>query len=486
MSNLSSPKFVFSSVVYIVVAKKTLFSLRSSQRHQQCYCTLFTSNLSSPFNCQRHHFVFEGASLLRVYILPFASSSLEGDPFFPSIESRISIMIFSKLLLFLLFTALIAICFADEQDTGETGVGDATTGNDNANETTAGYNAGDADDAGNTTATNTTVPASQSPAANSTQGTSNETTSESDSHLSSLYINTVKPGRGSPIITPVFKENSLVSSFNSCRLADDDSFRLDGSADCFEDDAFNDRLAFQITYHISGSVVQKAFEDHRPNLSLLGDSRNVAESTISGYSVDIPNSNAKVSISYGCKQDSDAEISLRLRLQFGDDDDSIIDIFWKKMCKSGLNDEIEFGYVVQDKDSGEEEHHEFGTDSDAPYIVSPGDVSTEIYLKVNTPGAQQEFLSPSVRAKNPQVVTVSVRGNHPKGGTLQGLLSTSFQVSYECLTKGSSDILVDVAIPPFQNLSTTYRKGMCFFNIFVLHMHHMLVQSELFHPMLSN
>lgn len=383
-------------------------------------------------------------------------------------------MIFSKLLLFFLLAVLITICSADQQDTEKSGVDDAATGDVTTGGSTEGENPGSADGVGDTNTPNGTDPTSQSSTANSTQDTPDGTAGGSGSRLSSLYINTVKPGRGSPISTPVFKENSLVSLFNSCHAADDDSTRLGGSADCFEDDAFNDRLTFQITYSISGSVIQKAFEDHPPNLTLLGESEDVAESVISDYSVDMKDSNAKVSISYRCKQNSDAEISLQLRLQFGDDDDSSIDIFWKKVCKSGPNEEIEFGYIVQDKDSGEKENHEFGKDSDAPYVVSPGDVSTEIYLKVSTPGAQQVFLSPYIHSMNSDVVTVSVRGNHPKGGTLQGLLPTSFQVSYECSRKGSSDILVSVAIPPFQNLTTTYRKGMYSIVLFVLRTHHVL------------
>lgn len=280
---------------------------------------------------------------------------------------------------------------------------------------------------------------------------------------------------------PIFKENGLFPPFNACRLAKDDSTRLDEAAECFKDDKYNDRIAFEATFRSSGPVVQKAFEDHPPNLILLDESEGVAESVISEKSVDLKNSNANVVVVYHCKQDSNADISLQLRLQLGDGDDNIIDIFWKKSCSSGPNEEMEFGYVIQDKDSDEVEHHEFGKDSDAPYVVSPGDVSTEVYLKVNEPGARQAFLAPLVYSKDPEVVTVSVRGNHPKGGILQGLSPTSFQISYECLTKGSSDILISVAIPPFQNVTTTYTKGMYFFfRVFLPHVGRKVIQCERF------
>lgn len=289
-------------------------------------------------------------------------------------------------------------------------------------------------------------------------GTKNATGSES-SPLSSLYINTVKPGLGSPMTDKVFKEGSLFGLFNACRTAEGDSTQISDSVVCFADDQYNDRLTFEMTYGVPGSGIERAFHDHPPVLQLLGNSAESAESDITENEVLVAASRAKVTVSYLCKKGSNSMISLQLKLQFGDSDETIVPIVWTKQCTSGVNSQLEFGYTVDDQASGDTKRHPFGSDADAPYVVPPSDVSTEVYAKLQQTGAQQQFLAPLVTSKDPEVVKVTVRGNHPNGGILKGLEMTLFQISYECLKKGSSDILVSVGIPPFQNLTSSWEKG---------------------------
>lgn len=279
------------------------------------------------------------------------------------------------------------------------------------------------------------------------------------SPLSSLYINTVKPGLGSPVTDKVFKEGALFGLFNSCRTAEEDSTQINDGVICFADDPFNDRLTFEMTYGVPGSDIERAFHDHPPILQLLGNSSESAESDITEKEVLVATSRAKITVSYLCRKGSDSMISLQLKLQFGTGDENTIPIVWTKQCASGVNSQLEFGYTVDGQASGDPKRHPFGSDADAPYVVPPSDVSTEVYAKLQQTGAQQEFLAPLVTSTDPEVVTVTVRGNHPNGGVLQGLEMTRFQISYECLKKGSSDIHVSVGIPPFQNLTSSWEKG---------------------------
>lgn len=291
-----------------------------------------------------------------------------------------------------------------------------------------------------------------------TNKTSPDTSLENSSVLSSLYINTVKPGLGSPVTERVFKDGALHGLFNSCRTVAVDSSAPD--AECFLDDQYNDRLTFEITYGVPGSDIESAFKANPPSLELLGDSSDSSSASISEYHVRAPTSNAEVTVKYYCKRDADSVIDLELKIQFGRDSDSIVTIMWKKNCSSGVNPQLEFGYTTDDHKTGEKLRHPFGSEADR-YVVPPSDVSTEVYAKLQQAGAQQEFLAPFVVSKDPSIVGVVVRGNHPNGGILQGLEMTEFQISYECVRKGSSDISVSVGIPPFDNVTSIWEKGTC-------------------------
>eukprot|EP00177_Eucheuma_denticulatum_P008787 GFKZ01015962.1.p1 GENE.GFKZ01015962.1~~GFKZ01015962.1.p1 ORF type:complete len:592 (+),score=79.64 GFKZ01015962.1:329-2104(+) len=314
------------------------------------------------------------------------------------------------------------------------------------------------DDGAGIASNNGTEPQPASPHPTSSSPDSDSNSTAPDSPMASLYVFMSKPGLGSSIATSVFKESHLVAPYNSCRLATGDSTRLDEKSDCFIDDEFNDRVTFEIIYRVHPAAIQKSFDNHPPALLMLGDSAQNAESNISSTVVELADSTAKIFVEYRCRSGKNGEISLQLRLQIADGETNVLEIFWKKKCQSGPNSAMEFGYVVQDKDTGEQEHHEFPTEADAPYIVAPGDVSTEMYLKLTVPGAQQTFLAPFVYPRDPDIVTVSVRGNHPKGGVLQGLQASTIQLNYECAMKGSSDVLVSVGIPPFNNVTTTFEK----------------------------
>lgn len=356
-----------------------------------------------------------------------------------------------RVLLLLLFVLLWLTVFADETEDSDPTVPDEN--NDTSTDETT------SDEAPETVTENDPAPENPSDTTPSDGAKDDNANAaeEKASVLSTLYINTVKPGLGSPITEKVFKEKSLYGLFNSCQTAGTEQNTLAEGSICFSDDDFNDRLMFEITYSVPGSDIERAFKDHPPALQLLGNSSESADSEITQNEVMASTSTAKMTVSYFCKKDSDALISLRLKLQFGDGDENIVPIVWTKQCASGVNSQVEFGYAVDDENSGEQKRHPFGSEDD-PYVVSPSDVSTEVYAKLQKAGAQQEFLAPLVSSEDPEVVKITVRGNHPNGGTLKGLEVTLFQISYECLTKGSAKIFVSVGIPPFQNLTATWEK----------------------------
>lgn len=281
-----------------------------------------------------------------------------------------------------------------------------------------------------------------------------ETPSNESSPLKSLYVYAKKPGLGSSLTDPVFKGNMFVGLFNSCtsHVSNQVLSSVNDSA-CFLDDEYNDRLTFEMTYLTSGDVIEDAFEKHPPQLKLQDSISEVAGPTVSVTDVNKMASTAKVTIMYNCKTGSSGTISLVLDLWFGMSENSSLSIPWTKNCRTGKNKQIKFGYVLDNNNVN-------FNDTQVPAMtVTPSDVSTEVFLKLEQPGAQQAFLAPFVISSNPEITDVTVRGNHPSGGVLQGLEQTTFQVSYNCEQKGSTEIGVSVAIPPFDNLTTSWTKG---------------------------
>lgn len=298
-----------------------------------------------------------------------------------------------------------------------------------------------------------------SPASSAAKSPTPKQPDDRDALLTSLYVGIEKPG----ISKPVYKEQELVDPFKSCLAAPSDGMN---TTSCYEDDEYNDRLTFELTFSVRATVLQKAFEKHFPRLELSPEDRNVAQPQIGNAGlpgIEYSDYTAKVTVSYHCQSTSSGVISLKLVLQLGDAEKDAVTIEWMKICKSGINNNIEFGYLMRETgQTAGPSAYSFAEDSIPALVVAPSDVSTEVYLKIQEPGARQEFVAPYVTTTNPDVASVAVRGNHPSGGVLKYLEQSTFQLSYECLRKGNLEIHTTIGIPPFNNLTATWTKGLSF------------------------
>lgn len=368
---------------------------------------------------------------------------------------RTTMKSFVSLLLLLIVAITYAAALNVDSATDEGVLGSSAMEHDDNSNTPPGPESG----SGNTSAQGEEQNATESGTPKSGTPINSTQVPQENSPLALIYINTEQPGLGSLMTHPVFKESVLVGKFNSCKLSAEDPTKLANETDCFRDHEYNDRLTFEVNYKLPGSTVQDTFKSKPPALSMLAQSTNYADAGLHEVVVQAEDSIAKVTVAYRCKRDADGLLSLKLTMQFTNDDDSVVTLLWTKQCRGGVNSEIEFGYTSQKDANGALLYHPFGSSADPLVVVVPSDKSTEVYAKLLKAGAQQEFLSPYVRSDDASTVQVAVRGNHPSGGVLRGLEVTLFQVSYECLTgKGSTKILVSVAIPPFLNLTASWEK----------------------------
>ena len=289
-------------------------------------------------------------------------------------------------------------------------------------------------------------------------GSSGDSETRTKSPLDSMFIEIRKPGLGSPLTETVFKEHSLDGLFNSCVIDPAYTVEGDNSTACYTDDAYNDRITFSFTFRFPATELDSQFEKHPPSLEVLGDSSSISEPMILTKGINKDDSTGKVSVAYGCKTASSGVIALSLTLHFGEKEGDSVSIRWKKECRNEKNDKIEIGYLLLEKGNSDTTKQPFPS-TESPLVVAPNDVSTEVYIKLGQAGAQQQFLAPYITSSNLAVTPVTLRGNHPAGGVLEGLEQTTLQVGYHCATEGETDIALSIGIPPFENLTATWKKG---------------------------
>lgn len=273
------------------------------------------------------------------------------------------------------------------------------------------------------------------------------------SPIQNMYINTAKPALGSTTTGTVYSSGSFVSTFNSCTLETPVN-----SSDCFIDDMYNDRLEFRITFQYDPSLIRAALDSRPPSISTPSFASSVASPEVIKARVNDDETTASIVVLYNCKADNHGVIPIRLLLHFGNntDEDNLI-IHWQKFCESGANSKLIYGYLSQSSSDSSTQQHQFGGDDAPLVVVNPSDVSTEFFLKLDVPGAQQAFLAPYITSSS-ENVAVTVRGSHPHGYVLQGLELVSFSVGYECARQDEATIDASIAIPPFKNISVSWKK----------------------------
>lgn len=271
--------------------------------------------------------------------------------------------------------------------------------------------------------------------------------------IQNMYINTVKPALGSTSTETVYSDGAFVSTFNSCTL--DTSVN---SSDCFVDDVYNDRLEFQFTFQYDPALIRAALDSRPPSITTPSFASSIASPVVIKAQVNDDDTTASVIILYNCEPHNHGVVPIRLLLHFGNNSDTDnLSIFWQKSCESGVNSKILYGYLSQSSSDGTSQQHEFGGDDSPLVVVNPSDVSTEFFLKLDVPGAQQAVLSPYISSSSDDVV-ITVRGIHPQGYVLEGLNLISFSIGYECLRQEEATIDASIAIPPFQNITATWKK----------------------------
>lgn len=279
------------------------------------------------------------------------------------------------------------------------------------------------------------------------------------SALQWVSLNTRKPALGMFDVEAVFTENHLTPEYNSCTW---DTPTNSNSTDCVVDNEYNDRIMFDMEMQFEHEYFRRFLAAKSPIIETQTSASSIATPTISDVSVN-GEKRSMVTVFYNCRSDANGFIALRMSIYFSDNERDTLQVIWHKKCSNGQNDRISSGYLTGDFSKGTQDLQDFGQDTAALLKVSPSDVTTEFFLKLDSTGSYQEFSPPYLTSSDTDTVSLSIRGNHPRGGVLEGLQVSTFQVVYDCHRQGEATIEANVGIPPFNNVSAMWKKGIFYF-----------------------
>lgn len=251
-------------------------------------------------------------------------------------------------------------------------------------------------------------------------------------------------------MVPVFEQGAFVGPFaqapTSSNLND-----VSGSnyEHWYSDGPYMDRVAFQFRYLSD----VKGYSIGKPEIKVRDGSTIVP--SVEEYRNDPQNGIGSFTILYRCKSEGDEKSIMSFHIQITAN--HAIDTAWKKICGRGRFEHMEFGFTTHDHRTALfNSDGTFGTEEKKRLEIGPLETSTELTVKLVSPAQNLEFLDPFV-VSDSEDVSVSLRGT-VSGASFSSDVSTKFAVLYECRTTTTANIKFSVAIPPWQNVSTSWRK----------------------------
>lgn len=215
------------------------------------------------------------------------------------------------------------------------------------------------------------------------------------------------------------------------------------------DNAYNDRISFRLDYTPDSSD----YKISEPTIAVTSDSG--IEPQLQDFQNDPENGDGSFTIVYRCLADGPEESYISLHLQVTGSHS--IDTAWKKVCGRGRYEHVEFGFTAHNMETVLfNKDGTYGTEEQKALEVGPLDTSTELSMKLVSPAYTLDFGDPYV-ASDSEYVSAYLR-NTVAGGTVTSDTPTKFSVVYECHATETANIVFSVAIPPWDNVTVSWRK----------------------------
>lgn len=246
---------------------------------------------------------------------------------------------------------------------------------------------------------------------------------------------------------PIFEDGVLDPRWRPRSDADSDTT---ASVKRFRHDQYTDRISFNVDYGINRTRDVRNPEASASNAS-------VAKPKIDDFLLEDDKNWGSFSVVYDCAHhtDSNATSMTNVTVYIPTSDNNGVQLQFEKICGGGkYHPYLDFGYFSD----GKEEKRAFAPTTDGPvFEASPQHLSTRLYLHLRSPSGSQEFFHINAKSSNPSVASVAVRGP-VFGGVLRSGGTSVIHVVYECQKAGSSLISLEIPIPPFAPLQTSWTK----------------------------
>lgn len=243
----------------------------------------------------------------------------------------------------------------------------------------------------------------------------------------------------------IFADGELAGKWYTCRVNASASRPDVDKNGCRVDQDYIDRISFGFRFtHLSNPN-----SISRPvPIALSG----VARPELYRYSFDSSTLSGEFTVKYNCGKTQEDSILSVLQLSVPVTPSRNVTIQWGKICKSGVNKLIDFGYVTS---SGE--MRSFLRLDDSVMMVGPTSSFTELYLSVLPPAVSQDFLVPTIVSANESIVTAAVRGD-AGNGTITSKRSAKIAIMYSCIGHGETSLDVKIQVPPWSDMTTSFKK----------------------------
>lgn len=250
----------------------------------------------------------------------------------------------------------------------------------------------------------------------------------------------------------IFSNTSFVGPFaGSPKTSDISVLETADNASWYEETAIQDRISFQIRYD---SELEAEYAITEPSVFVSAGADTGIEPkhefqlyTDSGMGAFI--------IYYNCVMGKPGTFPIGIRIPVTKD--HVIETGWLKTCGHGRFEYLNFGFLdhtsqfVPFNADGT-----YGVDEHRRLEVGPMDPSTDLKAQLKVPATNLEFLNPHVMSNSPDV-GVKLRST-VAASTFLDDSETTFTVLYDCEAKATADIKFTVAIPPWDNVTATWRK----------------------------
>lgn len=247
----------------------------------------------------------------------------------------------------------------------------------------------------------------------------------------------------------VFNNGSLVGPFaNNPSNISKATSQSDDKSSWFTESTVRDRIAFQFHYDPDYLYIFR-----EPDLATSADSRIQPELT--DFQVNTESGTGSFNIIYYCAMDKPGQAIISIH--FLVTESHSVRTAWVKECGQGRFEHMRFGFLNHQGDLVEfNADGTYGSDERKTLEVGPMDTTTDLVAGLNPPATNLDFQTPYVTSDNDEVF-VMLRST-VRAGRFSSDVDTKFTILHECDRKSVANIRFTAAIPPWDNLTATWRK----------------------------